>query len=90
MKKLQRNNVYNRDFTVFGHRGVPTLFPENTILSFQKAVELKYDGIELDVVITKEGTLIVHHDKEIKIKSKLEQIINLEYSEILKSNSAPP
>ena len=91
MKKLQRNNVYARGFTVFGHRGVPSLFQENTIQSFQKAIDLKYDGIELDVVTTKDGMLIVHHDKEIKVNAHFEQIINLEYGDILSSVSeAPP
>ena len=90
MKKLQKNNVYARGFTVFGHRGVPSLVPENTIQSFQKAVDLKYDGIELDVLLTKDGVLIVHHDKEIKINTRFDQIIDLEYADILSSVSPPP
>ena len=91
MKKLQRNNVYNRNFTVFGHRGVPNLLPENTIQSFQKAVDLKYDGIELDVMLTRDNELIVHHDKEIKTNSSLVPVIDLEYADILKAlPNAPP
>ena len=90
MKKLQRNNVYARGFTVFGHRGVPSLIRENTIPSFQKAIDLKYDGIELDVMMTKDGILIVCHDKEIKVNSHFEQIINLEYADILSSVSQSP
>jgi glycerophosphoryl diester phosphodiesterase len=90
MKKLQRNNVYNRRFTVFGHRGVPSRLPENTIESFKKAVELKYDGFELDVLLTKDDVLIVRHDKEIKINSRLEKIINIKYADILKHSLHPP
>ena len=84
MKTFESNNVYNKNFTVFGHRGVPKLALENTMDSFKKAIELKYHGIELDVVITQDNVLIVYHDLDIKIKSKKKQIINLKYSELLK------
>ena len=91
MKILPKNNVYNKAFTVFGHRGVPYLAPENTLKSFKIAIDLKYDAIELDVVLTKDNILIVHHDKYIKINSKKKNIIDLNYEEILKFlNHSPP
>ena len=45
-----------------GHRGAPRLVPENTIASFQKAIELGANGIELDVHVCKTGELVVFHD----------------------------
>ena len=84
MKILPKNNVYNKDLTVFGHRGVPSLEPENTLKSFKKAIELKYDAIELDVMLTRDNILIVHHDKHIKVNSKKMHIADLDYQEILK------
>jgi len=45
-----------------GHRGAKGHEPENTLLSFQKALDLKADGIELDVHVCKTGELIVIHD----------------------------
>ncbi len=91
MKILPKNNVYNKTFTVFGHRGAPYLAPENTLKSFKIAIELKYDAIELDVVLTKDNIPIVHHDKHIKIDSKKKNIVDLSYEEILKFlNHAPP
>lgn len=45
-----------------GHRGAKGYEPENTLISFQKAIELKADGVEFDVHICKSGELIVIHD----------------------------
>ncbi|KAJ6664776.1 hypothetical protein lerEdw1_005748, partial [Lerista edwardsae] len=36
---------------IIGHRGAPMLAPENTLMSFQKAVEQKVYGVQVDVVI---------------------------------------
>lgn len=45
-----------------GHRGAKGHEPENTLPSFQKAMDLNVDGIELDVHVCKTGELIVIHD----------------------------
>lgn len=45
-----------------GHRGAMGYAPENTLLSFQKALDLKVDMIELDVQLCKTGELVVIHD----------------------------
>ncbi|HME55555.1 MAG TPA: glycerophosphodiester phosphodiesterase family protein [Candidatus Lokiarchaeia archaeon] len=50
---------------IFGHRGFAAKFPENTMLSFTKAIGLKVDGIELDVHATKDGELVVMHDEAV-------------------------
>ncbi|HQF47278.1 glycerophosphodiester phosphodiesterase [Flavobacterium alvei] len=48
-----------------GHRGVKGYEPENTLISFQKAIDLKVDGIELDVHLSSDGEIIVIHDETI-------------------------
>lgn len=45
---------------VFAHRGASGEFPENTQLSFEKAIEQQADGIEFDVQQAKDGLVIVH------------------------------
>jgi len=50
---------------VVAHRGFSSEYPENTILSFQKAIEIKADGIELDLRETKNGEIIVMHDEKV-------------------------
>lgn len=38
------------------------VYPENTLLSFEKAIALGVDGLELDVNVSRDGELIVMHD----------------------------
>ena len=46
----------------FGHRGCRGLLPENSIESFEKAISLGVDGIELDVVVNKNKQLVISHE----------------------------
>ncbi len=47
---------------VFGHRGARAVAPENTKTSFMKALDLGADGVELDVRLTRDGSVVVIHD----------------------------
>ncbi|MBK9527711.1 MAG: glycerophosphodiester phosphodiesterase [Acidobacteria bacterium] len=51
-----------RPFSIEGHRGARGYVPENTIPSFKKALEQGADTLELDVVITKDGKVVVSHE----------------------------
>ena len=51
---------------VFAHRGASGDYPENTMLSFRKSLEIGVDGIELDVHKSKDGKLVVIHDEDIQ------------------------
>ncbi|MBI2902900.1 MAG: glycerophosphodiester phosphodiesterase, partial [Candidatus Methylomirabilis oxyfera] len=44
------------------HRGASAMAPENTMVAFEKAVELGADVIELDLHVSQDGELIVIHD----------------------------
>jgi glycerophosphoryl diester phosphodiesterase len=48
-----------------GHRGAAGHAPENTLRSVERAIELGVDLIELDVQSTKDGHLVIMHDKRI-------------------------
>ncbi|MBO6633470.1 glycerophosphodiester phosphodiesterase family protein [Parvibaculum sp.] len=48
------------------HRGGAGLWPENTMAAFAHAIEAGADGIELDVHLTRDGHLVVHHDESLK------------------------
>ncbi len=48
---------------IWAHRGASGYAPENTLVSFQKAIDLGADGIELDVQLTKDQQVIVLHDE---------------------------
>lgn len=47
----------------FAHRGWSGLYPENTLLAFQKAIELGVDGFEMDVQLSRDGEVVVFHDE---------------------------
>lgn len=49
-------------FRIEGHRGARGYVPENTIPSFIKALEQGADTIELDVVVSADGKLVVSHE----------------------------
>ena len=50
---------------IVGHRGVAKYEPENTLRSFDKAIKLGTDTIELDVHLTRDGKLVVIHDNTV-------------------------
>ena len=45
-----------------GHRGCCALYPENTLLSFQKAIELGVDAVEFDIWLSKDKVPVIMHD----------------------------
>lgn len=45
-----------------GHRGAAGTHPENTMVSFRRAMEIGVDGVEFDVHRTMDGHLVVIHD----------------------------
>ena len=47
---------------VEGHRGACALYPENTLLSFQKAMEMGVDAIEFDIWLTSDKVPVLMHD----------------------------
>jgi glycerophosphoryl diester phosphodiesterase len=48
------------------HRGGAKLEPENTLAAFSRAVnEFRTDVLELDVHLTRDGVLVVHHDADV-------------------------
>ncbi|MBV7434377.1 hypothetical protein KRX19_04980 [Cardiobacteriaceae bacterium TAE3-ERU3] len=54
------------------HRGLSALAPENTAAAFDLAWAHDCDGIELDVQVTRDGQVVVHHDADLKRTAKLE------------------
>jgi glycerophosphoryl diester phosphodiesterase len=44
------------------HRGGAALAPENTLAAFRDAVSRGCDGAELDVQLSRDGVVVVHHD----------------------------
>lgn len=53
-----------REMFVIGHRGAPYFFPENTIASFRRALDLGANGLEFDLCLTRDRKIAVFHDPE--------------------------
>ena len=70
--------------TVYGHRGLPSKAPENTIASFKVASEVEgINWLELDVAITKDEQLIIIHDDYLERTTNMSgEITELNYDEI--------
>ena len=73
---------------IFGHRGLPHIYEENTFKSLNKAQEI-CDFVETDVRITKDEELVLYHDAEIQTQkieelslSDVNKLIDIEISEI--------
>lgn len=49
----------------FGHRGASYDAPANTITAFERAAEAGADGVELDVMLSKDGAVVVIHDETV-------------------------
>lgn len=71
-------------FTVYGHRGLPSKAPENTLASYKEAANtpgLKW--IELDVAITKDEHLVMIHDDYLdRTTDMVGEVTQLNYTDI--------
>lgn len=50
---------------VIAHRGASAYAPENTLASFERAVEMGADWFELDCLLAKDGAVVVSHDNDV-------------------------
>ena len=48
-----------------GHRGARGLAPENTLPGFERALAVGVDTLELDVGVTRDGVVVIHHDRRL-------------------------
>ncbi len=59
---IKSSQTLSLNFDIEGHRGCRGLMPENTMAAFIKAVELGVTTLEMDVVISKDGQVVVSHE----------------------------
>jgi glycerophosphoryl diester phosphodiesterase len=53
------------NFTIIAHRGASAYYPENTFPSFENAINMGADMVELDVQLTSDKEVVVFHDEKI-------------------------
>jgi len=62
---MTKESLTTRKVLRIGHRGACGHAPENTLVSIQKAINLKCDLVEVDVRRTKDGHLVLLHDERV-------------------------
>ncbi|PPI56163.1 glycerophosphodiester phosphodiesterase family protein [Rathayibacter toxicus] len=71
--------VARRAPLIIGHRGACGYRPEHTLSAYELALAQGVDAIELDLVVTKDGIVVVRHDNELSGTTDIEQ--RLEYAD---------
>jgi glycerophosphoryl diester phosphodiesterase len=56
---------------VIGHRGAPAYRPEHTAASYELAIDLGAQLIEPDVVVSRDGVLVVRHESELSLSTDI-------------------
>jgi glycerophosphoryl diester phosphodiesterase len=73
-----------KNFINYAHRGASEYYPENTMISFKKGLEMGANGIETDVQVTKDGVLVLFHDDTLdRVTGKSGCIADYTYKELL-------
>lgn len=57
---------------MFAHRGGSAIGPENTIVAFDRGLAAGVDGLELDVRLSRDGVVVVHHDATLERTTDLQ------------------
>ncbi|KAJ8394687.1 hypothetical protein AAFF_G00042870 [Aldrovandia affinis] len=60
--------------TVIGQRGAPMLAPENTLMSFNKALQQKVGGLEADVTVSLDGVPFLMRDRTLRRTTDVEKL----------------
>ena len=67
----------------FAHRGIKSSFPENTLASYEEAIKLGFEGIEIDVCSLKDGTVVCSHNYDLEKETNGRGwLYDLDYSQI--------
>ncbi len=74
--------------TYIGHRGASYLAPENTVASAKLAWQLGADAVEIDIYLSKDHKVIVHHDKSTKRQTGVDLLIKKTDSDKLRELDA--
>jgi glycerophosphoryl diester phosphodiesterase len=67
---------------IIAHRGIPVFSHENTIESFERAIDFNADMIEFDIRRTADGVLIIFHDPFITNNGSNILLRDLSFSEL--------
>lgn len=71
------------------HRGLAGLYPENTMISFEKAMEFAPDMLETDVQLSSDGEVMVMHDESLERTTGVKAFLkDMTFDELRQLNAA--
>ncbi|ABR49254.1 glycerophosphoryl diester phosphodiesterase [Alkaliphilus metalliredigens QYMF] len=81
---VSENLIYiGRSVSIAGHRGDLHVAPENSLSSVRAAMEKEVDYIEIDVQTTKDGIVILNHDRDLRRVAGVDSLVSdLTYEEL--------
>jgi glycerophosphoryl diester phosphodiesterase len=80
---MDEKNVQTGNPWIIAHRGAMDEAPENTRSAFDAALAHEIDGVELDVQMTRDGKLVLFHDRDLrKIGDRRESIGQCDYEDL--------
>src|SRR5438128_6760339 len=74
---------------LLAHRGGSALAPENTIAAFDNGLALGADGLELDVHQSRDGVVVVHHDRMLDRTTRLRGPVRAQTADALAAADVP-
>jgi len=81
----RKNETGRRLPQAIAHRGFKAKFPENTMGAFRGAVEVGANAVETDVHLTRDGVVVLSHDKNLKrCFGREEKLIDVDYEFVSK------
>ena len=85
-----KNPPTRASIEVQGHRGARGLLPENTLPSFEIALDLGVTSIETDVHLTQDDVVVLHHDARISDRAPLIRALTLDQLRTYRIGNAAP
>jgi glycerophosphoryl diester phosphodiesterase len=82
LNKYFTSTTVTRAPQIIGHRGVPSLKPENTLEGAIEAYKQGADMIELDVYLTTDNVIVINHDAVTSHYNKHLQVENCTYAQL--------
>lgn len=77
-----------RSKIVIAHRGISAFYPENTMISFRRAIETSAECVELDVHLSADGIPVVIHDEDLSRTTTAKGKVGMYPASVLQRMSA--
>lgn len=78
----ERTTLPENDFLIIAHRGASAYAAEHTLASYEMAIQMGADYIEIDLQMTKDGKLVAMHDRVVTFDNAQQAVTDVTFDEI--------